>query len=61
MFQPDNSLPTVPLRPAPWDLKGQGWIVAMKLPDGSPARHAFMPPGCSGTERSGLSILMFVD
>lgn len=60
MLQPDNTLPTVPMKPAPWRLAGQGWIVVMKLPDGAPARDAFLAPGLAGKGR-GLSFLMFVD
>jgi hypothetical protein len=61
MFQPDESLPDVPLHPAPWDLQGRGWIVALKLPASSPARDAFLPPELAGQGRALASLLMFVD
>lgn len=61
MLQPDSSLPDVPLRPAPWDLRGSGWIVALRLPPGSPARDAFLPAELAGRGRSLASFLMFVD
>ncbi len=61
MLQPDSSLPTVPLKPAPWDLTGQGWIIAMKLPADSPARDDFMDRSLRGQGRGGYALMMFVD
>jgi hypothetical protein len=61
MLQPDASLPDVPLRPAPWDLRGSGWIVALKLPASDPAHDAFLPPELVGRGRSLASYLMYVD
>ena len=61
MLQPDASLPDVPLRPAPWDLRGSGWIVALRLPPGSPARDDFLPAELAGRGRSPASFLMYVD
>ena len=61
MLQPDASLPDVPLRPAPWDLRGSGWIVALKLPARDPAHDAFLPPELAGRGRSLASYLMCVD
>jgi len=61
VLQPDASLPDVPLRPAPWDLRGSGWIVALRLPQGSQARDAFLPAELAGRGRSPASFLMFVD
>jgi hypothetical protein len=61
MLQPDADLPDVPLAPAPWDLRGCGWMVVLKLPPGSPARDAFLPAGLAGRGRSLASYLMYVD
>jgi hypothetical protein len=61
VLQPDSSLPQVPLRPAPWDLRGSGWIVALKLAAADPAHDAFLPPELAGRGRSLASYLMFVD
>jgi hypothetical protein len=61
MLQPDASLPAVPLCPAPWQLRGSAWIVALKLPPGAAARDAFLPPGLAGRGRGLASYLMFVD
>lgn len=60
MLQGNETLPSVPLRPAPWDLQGQGWIFALKLPEGAPARNDFLPEEFAGQGR-GVSLLMFVD
>jgi hypothetical protein len=61
MLQPDASLPDVPLRPAPWELRGSGWIVALKLPVGHAARDAFLPPELVGRGRGRAAYLMYVD
>lgn len=61
MLQSDASLPEVPLRPAPWDLRGSGWIVLLRLPPGDAARDAFLPAGLAGHGRHPFSTLMFVD
>jgi len=61
MLQPDDTLPKVPLKPAPWDLRGSGWIVALKLPATQPAHDAFLPPELAGRGRGLASYLMYVD
>jgi len=61
MLQPDAGLPEVPLRPAPWELRGRGWIVMLKLAPGAHAREAFLPEDQIGRARGLLSFLMFVD
>src|SRR5512139_4173442 len=61
MLQPDENLPEVPLRSAPWDLRGSGWMVALKLPASDPAHDAFLPPELVGRGRSLASYLMYVD
>jgi hypothetical protein len=61
MLQPDAELPAVPLHPAPWELRGPGWIVALKLAPGAPAREAFLPAEQLGRTHSLVSFLMFVD
>lgn len=61
MLQPDDSLPRVPMCPAPWDLRGAGWIVALKLPTPHPAHDAFLPRELAGRGRGLASYLMYVD
>ena len=61
MLQPDEILPGVALHPAPWELRGSGWIVALRLPPDSQARDAFLPVELAGRGRGLASFLMFVD
>ncbi|HSQ69793.1 MAG TPA: hypothetical protein VLM41_06880 [Steroidobacteraceae bacterium] len=61
MLQPDEKLPEVARHPAPWDLQGRGWVMALKLPADSPARDAFLPEELAGRGRALASLLMFVD
>lgn len=61
MLQPDSTLPAVPMKPAPWDLEGQAWIVVLKLPADDPARSAFLPDRGIDTPAGRWSMLMFVD
>lgn len=61
MLQPDASLPDVALCPAPWQLRGNGWIVALKLPPRHPAHDAFLPDELAGRGRGLASCLMYVD
>lgn len=56
-----HQLPSVPLHPAPWQLQGQGWVVALRLPADAPARSAFLPEPGDEIPRGALSLLMFVD
>jgi hypothetical protein len=52
--------PDVPRAPAPWQLTGQGYIVAVRLPEAFHARGSFIPPSLRD-RHSLLSYLMFVD
>lgn len=61
MLQPDASLPDLPSCPAPWDLQGNGWIVALRRQAGHPAQDAFLPDDLAGRGRGLASYLMYVD
>jgi hypothetical protein len=61
MFQSNDELPAVPHRPAPWRLQGSAWIVACRLPEGSPARGAFLPADLAGQGRGRFALLLYVD
>jgi hypothetical protein len=61
MLQPDDKLPEAPEAPAPWQLEGTGWIVALRLASGSPVRDAFLPRELKGRGRGFVSFLMYVD
>ncbi len=51
----------IALAPAPWDLSGQGYIVAVRLPREVLEQGSFLPPGLRRVGRSRLAYLMFVD
>jgi hypothetical protein len=61
VLQPSVSLPDVERVPAPWSLRGDGWIVLVRLPPRAAAATAFVPPELQPTVRSPLSALMCVD
>ncbi len=61
MMDSQKELPEVPEKPAPWQLTGTGWIVALRLAADSPIRDAFLPPDLAGRSRGFASFLMFVD
>ena len=61
MLQPGVSLPEVERVPAPWSLRGDAWIVLMRLPPTAAAATAFVPPALQGSVRSPLSALMCVE
>ena len=60
-LQAAASLPEVARVPAPWALRGHGWIVLMRLPPHSGARTAFVPEPFRGSVRALLSALVCVE
>lgn len=54
-------VPDVPRVPAPWSLRGNAWIVLLRLPPQAEARHAFVPAELRSTVVAPVSALMFVD
>jgi hypothetical protein len=52
---------SVALAPAPWQLGGQGYVVAVRLPQTVLEQGSFLPEGCTRVGRSRLAYLMFVD
>jgi hypothetical protein len=61
MMNPQGTIPQVPRHPAPWDLHGHAWMVALRLPAQSPVRDAWLPPEMAGHGRGFVSWLMYVD
>lgn len=51
----------IQLAPAPWDLSGSGYIVAVRLPREVLDQCSFLPQGCPRLGRGRLAYLMFVD
>jgi hypothetical protein len=57
----DAELPDVPAAPAPWRLKGDGWILLLRLPEAARHDPRHLPPGLAGLRPGGPAVLMFVD
>jgi hypothetical protein len=51
----------VPLAPAPWDLSGRAYIIAVRLPREVLEQGSFLPEGCPRLGRNRLAYAMFVD
>ena len=51
----------IPLAPAPWRLKGQAYIITLRLPREQLERDGFIPAGLRLASRSGIAYAMFVD
>lgn len=56
-----DNLPVVPMAPAPWHLKGQGYILAIRLPEAFLDNESFLPDSLRSTRRGRMAYVMFVD
>lgn len=56
-----EALPEVSSAPAPWALKGQGYIFAVLMPEAVLERESFIPESLAGSRRGRLAYAMFVD
>jgi len=56
-----ENLPTVPEAPAPWQLKGRGYILAIRLPKAFLDEQSFIPDSLKPSRRGPLAYVMFVD
>lgn len=61
LLTPDAALPDVLRAPAPWTLRGDGWILLLRLPAAVRSDPRRLPPELRGRPIGGPSILMFVD
>jgi hypothetical protein len=61
VLQSAASLPEVDRVPAPWSLRGDAWIVLLRLPRAAAAATAFVAPQLRASVRSPLSALMCVE
>ncbi|HEX6590912.1 MAG TPA: hypothetical protein VF050_02840 [Moraxellaceae bacterium] len=56
-----ENLPVVPRAPAPWQLRGQGYILAIGLPRNVLDEQSFIGPEQQASRRGRLAYVMFVD
>jgi hypothetical protein len=61
MLQRDEDLPELSPTPAPWSLRGHGWIVLLHLPARDEARTAFVPTELRRSLRAPVCVLACVD
>jgi hypothetical protein len=61
MLQADAELPDVPRVPPPWSLRGNAWIVLLRLPATAGARRAFVPAELRDSVAAPVSAVMCVD
>lgn len=61
VLEKSEDLPNVPLAPAPWDITGNGYIVAVWMPREVIDTNSFLPPDLAHTHRGRLALMMFVD
>jgi hypothetical protein len=60
LLTPDEALPEVARAAAPWALRGDGWILLLRLPEAIRRKPGRLPPELRGRPIVGPSILMFV-
>jgi hypothetical protein len=60
VLEPDG-LPDVPLKAAPWQLHGSGYVLLVRLPEALIDQHAFVPPSLVGKRRGRTAYVMFMD
>ncbi|MGH8493698.1 MAG: acetoacetate decarboxylase family protein [Moraxellaceae bacterium] len=56
-----ENLPVVPMAPSPWNLKGQGYILAVRLPREVLDKESFIDKALAATRRGPMAYVMFVD
>jgi hypothetical protein len=60
VLEPDG-LPEVPLKAAPWQLHGSGYVLVVRLPPPLIDQHAFVPPSLAGKRRGRTAYVMYMD
>ena len=56
-----QTAPDVPLAPAPWHLKGSGYVLALRMPRDLLDNPSFIPDSLQGSRKGNLAYVMFVD
>jgi len=60
-MSPFEDLPTVPKAPAPWRLRGRGYILVIRLPRDFLDSQSFAPEELKSSRRGRFAYVMFVD
>jgi hypothetical protein len=58
---PDRPKPPPGIQPAPWDLEGRGWILALAVPDAVRGERRGRATQLGAERPAGPSLLLFVD
>lgn len=61
VFEPDAGLPSVPLHPAPWQLRASAYVFAVRLPEALLDHAAFVPAPLVSKRKSRIAAVMLVD
>lgn len=61
MLDSDAALPPVALHPPPWQLRGWGYMLFVRLPDEMLDQAAFVPTGWTAHRRTRTAIMLFID
>lgn len=60
-MESQKQTPSPDLAPAPWQLKGSGYVLALRMPDTMTDQQYFVTDSLKGKRKGNLAILMFVD
>jgi len=61
VLEPDTALPSVPLCPAPWQLRASAYVFAVLMPEDVLDGAAFVPDELVPRRKNRISVAMFVD
>jgi hypothetical protein len=60
VLEPDG-LPDVPLKQAPWQLHGSGYVLVVRMPEQLIDEHGFVPPSLVGKRRGRTAYVLYMD
>jgi hypothetical protein len=61
MLREPQAVPDVKSAPAPWQLAGEGYILALWLPNAFLDTQTFLPPEQAASRKGRIAYVMFVD